>query len=231
MSKDANTLKGNTDSTNETQSSNNTKFVLTGFGPFGGVEKNPSTVLVQELTSFLVQKKKDAEVCIEETIVLETSVEDVCRTIDRLFVTNEQNRIYLHLGVNYMGTGFQLEQCGYNDASFRIPDQQGYQPKDTCIVPTIELGKRFNTRLNLEYLVQSQTQSHKMIETKLSTDPGRFVCNYLYFYSLQKMQYCEKNPKVLFVHVPQFEVVSKEDQLSYLADLMEHLLKISNPVN
>mmetsp|Transcript_1557 Transcript_1557/g.3478 ORF Transcript_1557/g.3478 Transcript_1557/m.3478 type:complete len:342 (+) Transcript_1557:372-1397(+) len=42
--------------------------------------------------------------------------------------------VVVHLGVNYRGTQFQLEQCAYNDATFRVPDERGYQPKGVCVL-------------------------------------------------------------------------------------------------
>jgi len=66
----------------------------------------------------------------------------------------------------------------------------------------------------------------------VSTDPGRFVCNYIYCYSLDKFQCSTKvastetkqQPssanRVLFLHVPPFEVCSEPVQLRVVSKLM-----------
>lgn len=202
-------------------------FVLTGFGPFGGMSKNPSTVLVQELKSYLKTAESALVTRIKQCVVLETSAKDVRDKIDEILAQPSDSvvTVFLHLGVNYNGTGFQLEQCAYNDASFRIPDQQGYQPTNTKILDDSQLCQRFDTQINIEKLLQNQTEIHPNIESKCSIDPGRFVCNYLYFYSLKKLQSTSR--VCMFLHVPPFAVVEKEAQLAYVSSLMEKMVDLN----
>ena len=241
------------------------KIILTGFGPFGGVDKNPSTTLVNTFQEYLQnspdQWKQHLATRIEQCLVLETSANSVRQALDELAIQKfnatappppttttptktTKTTIMLHLGVNYRGTGFQLEQCAYNDATFRIPDQQGYQPQNIAVVPDSKVGTRFDTTLNVQSLVDKMSLKYPQIETKLSTDPGRFLCNYLYCYSLKKLQssplsqqeqqeeqelpYQNHNVECLFLHIPHFTVVSEESQLDYCAELMRQLLEICN---
>jgi pyroglutamyl-peptidase len=203
--------------------------------------------------------KHDLAARVSQTKVMETSVQDVRATLDGFeeSFSNNNNEskssriiIYLHIGVNYKGTGMQLEQCAYNDASFRIPDQQGFQPQSGLIVPNAKLGTTYKTTLDLESICQAQQQQTTTtsvpttttttpssssyaipLEIKLSTDPGRFVCNYTYCYSLYKFQNKKEYPKhhqhvllhSLFLHVPTFKVVPREQQFAYVADLLQRL--------
>ncbi len=82
--------------------------------------------------------------------------------------------------------------------------------------------------MNVEALVQHQTSAFPNVKTQTSTDPGRFVCNYLYCYSLNKLQTLS-SPKVqcLFLHIPSFEVVPKEVQIEYILELMRQLAQVS----
>jgi pyroglutamyl-peptidase len=206
-------------------------LVVTGFGPFGKVTENPTTILIHEFPNYLtssdVQWKQELLSCIDEWIILETSAKGVNDKLDTMIMSSSStttNRIFLHLGVDARGTGFKLEQCAYNEATFRIPDQQGYQPQQESIFSDEALGQRLENRtLNLEELMANMSLllPDTTVETKVSTDPGRFVCNYLYCKSLKQQQYC------LFVHIPPLEVISKEMQLEYLAHLMQQL--VSNP--
>jgi pyroglutamyl-peptidase len=182
--------------------------------------------------------------------------------------------VLLHLGVNYRGTHFQVESCAYNEADFRIPDERGYQPRNETIVDAYPVGTTLNTLLDVPALVSflnatgnanggatdDEQEKHKNLRsvtnsnppyklTKSSIDPGRFVCNYVYCYSLDKFQCShlaaaavaatsaatdtvsaalaaaktESNVRCLFLHVPPFAVVSEEDQLRVVSNLMEAL--------
>ena len=222
-------------------------LIVTGFGPFRGVAENPSTILVKEFQNYLEASdnaaawKRKLSTRIEKHLVLETSAKGVCHELDALATEIKERNgrhgddprkpktriVLLHLGVNYQGTGFQVEQCAYNDASFRVPDEQGYQPQKTAIFSGQDVGATLNTTLNVETLVHNQTLLYPNIETKISRNPGRFVCNYLYCYSLNKLQ---SSPEVqcLFLHIPHFKVVSKETQLAYCSDLLRQLANIDN---
>jgi pyroglutamyl-peptidase len=202
-------------------------FVITGFGPFRGVAKNPSTVLVQELQSYL-ESHDEAELAtrIQQCLVLETSAQDVRAKIDEISLQPSDSTvtIFLHLGVNYKGTGFQLEKCAWNDATFRVPDEQGFQPRNKPILDDTQLPERCDTHIDIETLAQNQTEVHSSIESKCSIDPGRFVCNYLYFYSMNKLQSTSRI--CMFLHVPPFAVVEKDAQLAYVSSLLKKMFDL-----
>lgn len=53
----------------------------------------------------------------------------------------------------------------------------------------------------------------------ISDDAGRFVCNYVYYHSLQFAE--QKGHKSLFVHVPLFYRIDEETQMRFVASLLE----------
>jgi len=330
-------------------------FIITGFGPFGNVEENPTTVIVRRLDSYLRSRypsslstssspssssssslncsnlnenneNNDHELAnlVHEYIIMQTSIKDVTKTMNRLrdctiptlikenrkqrdndnnnnnieggTSSNEnQNKrkrqriILLHLGVART-ISFRLEACAYNEASFRIPDQCGYQPKQDLIVSTDKLATCYTTTINLEQVCEKLTNKYyPTILTEISTNPGRYVCNYVYCTSLQisstllsslssssssipklktrsvnndddndnnttmdPHQYHEDNENTthnvdnnhstcdggdgdgdgdgddtvicsLFLHVPPFSITSEEEQLNYVAGLLQIL--------
>jgi pyroglutamyl-peptidase len=219
-------------------------LVVTAFGPFGGVDENPSNILIRELPSFLEEQphqgssktpwKHQVKDRIQEMVIVETSAQGATEAMDELARTIAQmqesaNKVFcLHLGVNVFGTGYHLEQCAYNDASFRIPDQRGYQPKETPILPGVPLGTPCHTSCNVSELVEQLSKAFPAVESKVSTDPGRFVCNYLYYTSLNKVQQAlpDAVDGSLFLHIPTFERIPKEIQLEYLAELMRILTRV-----
>ena len=134
----------------EKQSSNERNFtrcsfVVTGFGPFAGVPNNPTSKLISCLNNSNAQLLEDG-VHIRETHILDTSADaakiEIRGIYSRLCGENKLDKdsstkdvvVMLHLGVNYRGKKMQLEQCAYNDATFRVPDNNGYQPQQMCIL-------------------------------------------------------------------------------------------------
>mmetsp|Transcript_4635 Transcript_4635/g.6785 ORF Transcript_4635/g.6785 Transcript_4635/m.6785 type:complete len:243 (-) Transcript_4635:87-815(-) len=220
-------------------------FVVTGFGPFRGVKDNPTTKLAKAIVEYI--KSNNIPVEISGAYVIETAAESVVKKLDILSeeCVNSINNggavedqpivvVSVHLGVNYRGEKFQLECCAYNDATFRIPDELGFQPKRQCIVKRESFDACFRTDLDMDLLIGDlNTGGEKKWDKRvcLSTDPGRFVCNYTYFYSLEKCRAINSSLKStgtspiskavsLFIHVPPLRVESEEEQLSFLSSAL-----------
>jgi pyroglutamyl-peptidase len=182
--------------------------------------------------------------------------------------TSTKTTILLHLGVDSEAKQFKLEQCAYNDATFRVKDERGYQPTNECIPlppPAAsthgEWGECIKTTLNLVDLLAELEKHHEndIVEKNeeendncsviISTDPGRFVCNYTYYLSLNrcrfindefgrnnnnnasnrgtndgdakmKKQVSVSQHHALFVHVPPFDVIPEIKQLDFICRLM-----------
>lgn len=205
----------------------NVSFVVTGFGPFQNVTNNPTTVISNKLPDYISLQNKDLALT---TFVIETSAAAAQRETDQLKekLTQQQNNgdivVLLHLGVNYCGTHFQLERCAYNETDFRVRDEKGCKLCNEMVIdgcePTLE------TRLDLGKIKRDLGLKSVVI----STDPGRFVCNYTYYCSLAKFREC---PSVytLFLHVPPFSVVPEDEQLRVVTLVLESIHKqVSNGV-
>ena len=258
-----------------------TSFVITGFGPFGGVAENPTTVIVRKLDSYLrspsspnrkdetskIHKNDRSTVAdlVKEYVILETSAQAVNETMERIqqdhcssscdswkkeTATTTTNRriILLHLGVG-RSEGFRLESCAYNEATFRIPDQKGYQPTEQAIVSSDPVGSCYQTSLDLQGLQKQMEADFPGVSTVISTNPGRFVCNYVYCKSLEvvssvgskkeeEQTALDESSKALhqnntidasfsceslFLHVPHFTIISEKEQLAYVACLIQNL--------
>ena len=238
-----------------------TSFVITGFGPFGGVEANPTTVIVRKLDAYLRARDESSgngpklADLVKEYIILETSAQAVNETMARIqseqscvasdtnetaIAKDQQKIIFLHFGVG-RALYFRLEHCAYNEATFRIPDQKGHRPTGKAIVESDPVGLCYKTSLNLKSL-QEQMEKDFPKRTLISQDPGRFVCNYVYCKSLevasalnskQAKSTLETNSsghqsnnicyESLFLHVPHFTHISEEEQLAYVAALIQNL--------
>jgi pyroglutamyl-peptidase len=143
-------MRKSSSSSNSNEDKDECRFVVTGFGPFQGVPTNPTTVIAEGLLEYLEQHCSDDHEVMASMVmnttstVLETSAVAVKKFLDNLQGPEEMESssgftVLLHLGVNYQGQGFQLETCAYNDATFRIPDERGFQPEKQLICENIPL--------------------------------------------------------------------------------------------
>ena len=111
---------------------------LTGFGKFGGVERNVTADIVRKLSSNprFLERMKNAGVKFTSSppvVVARAEAEETVRTI-----TRERDKglrhVTIHLGVHGRTRSFLLERCAWNDASFRIPDERGDQVRHGHVV-------------------------------------------------------------------------------------------------
>ena len=223
-------------------------FVVTGFGPFHGVPTNPTMLLVQRLERELEILAPKLNFQVIKTLILETSAEAVRKEIDEMHreICLDSNLagchvVFLHLGVNYRGKKFHLEKCAYNDATFRVPDERGYQPQGICILDGStcskhakargqhQFGKGFKTTLNIESICSKLQKNGNAESVCVSNDPGRFVCNYTYCMSMDKCISSAENNQdgnktkyhSLFIHVPPFSEIPEENQFIFVLEIMK----------
>ncbi|KAK3017118.1 hypothetical protein RJ639_006968, partial [Escallonia herrerae] len=148
--------------------------------------------------------------------------------------------IILHLGLNSGVLKFSIERQAVNEATFRCPDELGWQPQVymlLCCDNNVCLLKfRSNVKNDIFTLQQSPilpgdggiAQAREKIlqilrngghKVMISDDAGRFVCNYVYYHSLRFAE--EKGHESLFVHVPLFSSINEEAQMKFTAALLE----------
>ena len=218
--------------TNETPPVNKKiKFIVSGFGPFQNSNENPTTVIANRLIKYLENREVGNDStpqlsAIIKTLVIETSVDAAREEIDRLYEQHikdslDQTTVFLHLGVSNTASCFRLEQCAYNDATFRIPDERGYQPRNKIIAENVAYQHSLSTDLDTAHLKLQLNRTCPNLPVEISTNPGRFVCNYTYFYSLLKTQIHGQSLQALFFHVPPFAVIGEDEQLLVVATLVQ----------
>ena len=154
-------------------------------------------------------------------------------------VTTAHSHLWIHLGVHPRSPCVCLEHRGVNEADFRIPDQQGWQPHGGAILADQPLFRetrvdlaRVKARLDDE--AERRDCGWTVVE---SWDAGRYICNLAYFASL-----CRSHQRTeaaatavaaaaasgvrhdsLFVHCPPFEAIGEARQLDFLHTLLRVL--------
>lgn len=218
-------------------------FIITGFGPFHGVNENPTTYIVNHLQSEF--DKGQLEHQIEFTKVIETSassakqeVAEIIKYIQHLNVCRRSVKdlttkhvVILHFGVNHMNgkkPAFQIEQNAFNEANFRVADEEGFMPKNESIISNNPISEKLTTDINVRRVIEKIGTEY---DTVLSGDAGRFVCNYIYYTTLNSItnfviedgHESAVHLHSLFVHVPKFDSFAKEIQLSFSKRLLSSI--------
>lgn len=255
---------------NLTESNSPVSFFITGFGPFGEVTENPTSVIIKCLqTERNAHNPKLRHVYMLDVVRVAASsvrqqvhliMEQVNKHIKN-YTKQRHHVVLLHLGVNHQRrtsaptiddsknhkkrqgqkpvvAAFQLEQNAFNEANFRIPDDDGWKPKHEKISVEKELGLKLSTDLNVKNTRDGLIQ--KGFDVCISGDAGRFLCNYIYWESLNMLTAVEEegptnndggndpidcNLHSLFVHFPNFEYIPMDVQVAFTMELLESISK------
>ncbi|GAB2229040.1 hypothetical protein Droror1_Dr00023175 [Drosera rotundifolia] len=206
---------------------------VTGFKKFHGVSENPTETIVSNLKEYLEKRGLPKGLTLGSCTILDTAGQGALSPLNQLLqstlstknsqYSNSGRMIWLHLGVNSGATCFALEHQAVNEATFRCPDEMGWKPQKSPVIPEDgSISRTRKTSLPVQQIVA--TLMKKGFEVMTSEDAGRFVCNYVYYHSLR---FAEQNgSKSLFVHVPLFLTIDKETQMRFVASLLEVLASL-----
>jgi pyroglutamyl-peptidase len=201
--------------------------LITGFGPFDGVPENPTEKIVKLFERENSIKREGWTVVYK---VMEVSVSECSKFHTEVKSSVEElPDVYIHLGVNGHGTCIQLEQTAYNNMTFRCADESGFKAEKQKIDESRELECPIHTAFDLKKIVDSVNDTAEIMKDDIkpmvvSTDPGRFLCNYIYFQSLLNLEADTKSAKAVFCHIPPFEVISMDTQVPLLKKVMNSIL-------
>jgi len=164
------------------------RVLITGFGPYPGVVENPSSWLAETLAA---RKSHD---CNLQAHVLPTAWEAVAELTPRLH-ESVQPHVMIHFGVSPRAKALRIERSAHNRIASRA-DANGSVPDARMISPnsTMRLDTGFPVTQIAAHLRTQGTPAHS------SRSCGRYLCNFLYYRSLQWAQ--THGSDALFVHVP-----------------------------
>ena len=167
-------------------------IVVTGFGLFRGYDVNPSWEAVKALPA--AWDDDQHEVVVEEIPV---QYDFVLKEVPDRWSSRQPDFI-IHVGVSHLAEKLTLEQHA-NNTGYDKPDVAGLCPPDNCCVPSASCAAKLSCCLDLLELSQKVTEDCRELglETVLSEDAGRYLCDFVYYKSLHATQ-----GRSLFVHVP-----------------------------
>ncbi|XP_057493972.1 uncharacterized protein LOC130779377 isoform X2 [Actinidia eriantha] len=198
---------------------------VTGFKKFHGVSENPTESIVSNLTDFVGRRGLPTGVTLGNCTVLETAGDGalpmLCNIMESGVIkgnANNEQVVWLHLGVNSEAVKFAIERQAVNEATFCYPDALGWQPQQLPIIHE-DGGISWSRETSCSVEAILRFLKKKGFDVTVSDDAGRFVCNYVYYHSLRFAQ--QRNHKSLFVHVPLFSTIDEETQMQFAAALLE----------
>ena len=175
-------------------------ILVTGFGPFPGVAVNVSAELAHNAAAIGCARRLDTSFITE---ILATEWARGLARIDELWATYEPIAA-LHLGVASDATGLVIERAAYNTCSLSV-DASGQFPSDDLHGATTPPVRE--TTLPLDSLANALKR--EAIACSLSDNPGRYLCNAVYFRSLGHARM--RGVPALFIHIPAWLVATQEN--------------------
>uniref|UniRef100_A0A0R0EZU1 Pyrrolidone-carboxylate peptidase n=1 Tax=Glycine max TaxID=3847 RepID=A0A0R0EZU1_SOYBN len=191
---------------------------VTGFKKFQGVPENPTEAIVNNLKEYVERRGLPAGVTLGSCTVLDVAGDGALPQLYQTMESAISKTDSLHLGVNSGAVRFAIEHQAANEATFRCPDELGWQPQQLPIV--LEDGGISQTRktsMHVDAILKSLKKG--AYDVMISGNAGRFVCNYVYYHSLRFAE--QKGNKSLFVHVPLFARIDQETQMRFTASLLD----------
>ena len=174
-------------------------IALTGFSLFGSHTTNPTAYLVDKFSSLPYVAAR----------VLPVSYGKSAEAIKET-----KGKVLVMTGLADGRKEITLERFAYNQRKASIPDIDGVLEEGGKILENGE--ERLETEVDVEAIVSRLKREG--IEASLSLDPGRYVCNNIYYTAL----YSRKEPS-LFVHFPKHDDMSEEMEEKALEIIIGYL--------
>jgi len=166
---------------------------VTGFGPFPGIDRNPTGEIAEALHGHTIEGYRIA------SEVLPTSFSRASECV-RLSIAQHKPKLILHFGLNVFDTIIRVESWAANEMSARFPDIDGVQPFEQPYDETDEYKAVYQTNFSVPDVVESIRAFG--FPARPSRNAGRYVCNGTYYGTLSHLDRSQSSSSALFVHLP-----------------------------
>lgn len=170
--------------------------LVTGFGPFPGFPFNPTSALSRWVDDALVRPPKGVTL-IAQTV--ETSWDAVRAFADGPLQELSPD-VVLHFGVSARAKGFQIETVARNAASNGADCSGATYP-----YPNLVRGTPASRRATLNAQKLANSLRHRGLVASTSCDAGTYLCNMLFYLTLQGHKTNQDLSLGGFIHVPPFK--------------------------
>jgi len=93
-----------------------------------------------------------------------------------------------------------VESWACNEMSARLPDADGFQPKELPIDPDQEFKEILQSPFNIPQVVENIRAEG--FPARVSRNAGRYVCNSVYYSTLNAIDNLGLSTAAAFVHIP-----------------------------
>ncbi len=167
--------------------------LLTGFGPFPGVERNASADLAQTLARMGTGRYENVRFIAD---ILPVDWRHAPVRIGAL-IGQYRPAVSLHFGVSARATGFVIEAHAYN-AAITMPDEGGHTAETSYLISGDR--PRRSATLPVRRIVGDLRAAG--FPAELSSDPGRYLCNAVLYHSLRHATRTAPRQRAGFIHIP-----------------------------
>lgn len=162
-------------------------ILLTGFSSFPGAPLNPTKITLQHM--------RQSDKSLPQSVIFPVSYRIVDKYLDQVLNITRPD-IILSFGLSYEADGFTFETTAYNETDRECGDINHIIPESSI---SGHSPPSLNTRIPFKKLYNLLQKSN--IPSSVSTDPGRYLCNYLYFRIMEKYK-DDQSKWCCFIHVP-----------------------------
>lgn len=164
------------------------KLLVTAFGPFGGRNRNASSLALAGLKQRM--PRLNTRILPVDSVVAPLRMSQALREL-------EPDAVIL-LGEAGNSDTIRLETIAWNELDFRIPDIAGRQPQGQRI---LEGAPDFlRSSLPFETIHEKLSLVHHPVS--MSEDAGRYLCNQLLFHTLHALTRIPRPVPAGFIHLP-----------------------------
>lgn len=183
------------------------KILVTAFGPFDGRSENASSLALRELIRAF--PKIRTRILPVDSVIAPARLRQALRLI--------QPDALILLGEAAGSEKIRLETCAWNELDFTIPDLAGRQPRASPIHPGSPTMRRSTLPLKK---IHARLTSHGH-DVSLSDDPGRYLCNQLFYTALEFLEIHAIPCPAGFIHLP----LARDYPTARAADALGHLIR------
>ncbi|KKA29530.1 hypothetical protein TD95_003553 [Thielaviopsis punctulata] len=186
--------------------------LVTGYGPFRGFPKNPSWEIADSLPEYLPLPTDSEGNSTTSPLIrivvyhepIHVGYDAVREIVPRLWDVEARGEHYdfcVHIGMAGAEIEYKLERLAHRDG-YSSKDVDGKlldQTKDNWGHLPSELHADMDTEDVMKRWEKNCPQHTKL---RLSDDPGRYLCDYIFYSSLALLTDRKEEKRVVFLHVP-----------------------------
>lgn len=183
-------------------------ILVTGFSSFPGVPVNPC----EEVLAWIEQTYPSTVLTV---CLLPVSYARSATKLAQHIQANVPD-VVIEFGVSNRSSDIRLESMGYNARNAGIPDVDGVH----CAIQSIDQTLPYNCVKETVWpvdLLYEYLKERSKIGITVSTNPGRYVCNNLYWETLHRFS---ETPS-LFVHIPPVDDTNRSSVLKTVGMLLD----------